>query len=196
MVAGYRTFVAAASLACMLLVLGEARVQAADTYTIDPVHSSVSFQADHAGISRVHGRFDQISGSFTIDKEDPSKSSFELTIQADSVDTNNKARDGHLKSPDFFNVRQFPAITFKSTSVKPVDGGYDVQGDLTMHGQTKPVSFMLKGGKEVQFPPGVHRTGFTTDLTIKRTDFGMSAKMLNAIADEALISVGIEGTRK
>jgi polyisoprenoid-binding protein YceI len=185
---------AAACAALLLIALAE--LQAAETYTIDPVHSSVSFQADHAGISRVHGRFDQVSGSFTIDKEDPSKSSFELTIQADSVDTNNKNRDNHLKSPDFFNARQFPVITFKSTSVKAVDGGYDVQGDLTMHGQTKPVSFTLKGGKEVQFPPGTTRTGFTTDLTIKRTDFGMSGKMINAIADEALISIGIEGTRK
>ena len=179
-----------------LVGLGEGLVRAAETYTIDPMHSSVSFQADHAGVSRVHGRFNQVSGSFTIDKDDPSKSSFELTIQTDSVDTNNKNRDNHLKSPDFFNAKQFPVITFKSTSVKATDGGYEVQGDLTMHGQSKPVSFVLKGGKEVQFPPGVHRTGFTTDLSLKRTDFGMSEKMLKMIADEALVSIAIEGTHK
>jgi polyisoprenoid-binding protein YceI len=196
MFAGNGARVAVIGLVGTLLGLGQYQARAADTYTIDPVHSSVSFQADHLGVSRVHGRFNNLSGSFTIDKEDPAKSSFELTVQAESVDTNNKQRDNHLRSPDFFNVKQYPVITFKSTSVKPVDGGYDVQGDLTLHGKTRPVSFTLKGGKEASFPPGVQRTGFTTELTIKRTDFDMSAKMVQAIADEALVTIGFEGTRK
>jgi polyisoprenoid-binding protein YceI len=191
---GHRAFAAVAILGYALV--GARPLSAADTYTVDPVHTSVSFQADHAGVSRVHGRFNQVSGSFTIDKEDPSKSSFELTIQADSVDTNFKQRDDHLRSPDFFNVKQFPVITFKSTNVKAVDGGYEVQGELTLHGTTKPVMFTLKGGKETEFPPKVSRTGFTTDMTIKRTDFGMSDKMIGLIADEALIIIGMEGTRK
>jgi polyisoprenoid-binding protein YceI len=167
----------------------------ATDYKVDGVHSSLSFKAQHAGISWVHGRFNDVSGTFTIDKDDPSKSSFELSVKAESVDTNNKGRDGHLRGPDFFNVKQFPTLTFKSTSVKAVDSGYEVTGDLTMHGETKPISFTLKGGKEVQFPPGTSRTGFATDLSLKRSDFGMN-KMIPMIGDEVLISVGLEGTQK
>jgi len=196
MFAKHRSLPGMAILSLISVLTGYQPLSAADTYTVDPVHTSVTFQADHAGVSRVHGRFNKVSGSFTIDKEDPSKSSFELTIQADTVDTNFKQRDDHLRSPDFFNVKQFPVIAFKSTNVKAVDGGYEVQGDLTLHGTSKPVMFTLKGGKETQFPQGVHRTGFTSDMTIKRTDFGMSDKMINLIADEALISIGMEGTRQ
>src|SRR5207245_2037241 len=147
-----------------LVVCFSAPIQAAETFVIDNVHSSVSFKAFHAGISWVHGRFDEVAGSFTLDSGDPSKCSFMLTLKVDSIDTNNKDRDKHLKSPDFFNAAQFPTITFQSTSVKPVEGGYEVTGDLTMHGVKKPITFTLKGGKKVQFPPGRNRTGFTTDL--------------------------------
>src|SRR5438445_11716893 len=99
-----------------LIVLAAAAFSAktadADDYKIDGVHSSVSFKVGHLGISWIHGRFNQVSGEFTVDGNN---SSFGLTIKADSVDTGNSKRDGHLKSPDFFNVKQFPLITFKST---------------------------------------------------------------------------------
>src|SRR5947209_15686571 len=84
--------------------------RAAESYAVDPVHSSVSFKVSHAGIAWVHGRFNEFSGAFTIDGD---KSAFELTIKAASVDTNNKGRDGHLTGPDFFNVKQYPTLTFK-----------------------------------------------------------------------------------
>jgi polyisoprenoid-binding protein YceI len=170
-------------------------LHAADTYTIDPVHSSVSFQAQHAGISYVHGRFNDVAGEFTIDKDDPSKSSVTLTIKVESVDTNNKQRDGHLRSGDFFNAKQFPTMTFKSKSFKAVEGGYEVTGDLTMHGETKAITFKLSGGKETEFPPKVQRTGYWADLKIKRSEFGMN-KMLEAIGDTVYVSVAVEGTKK
>ena len=120
---------------------------------------------------------------------------FELSIKAESVNTNNKMRDEHLHSPDFFNTKQFPTLTFTSTKVKKVDGGYEVTGDLTMHGVTKPVTFTLKGGdKTVEFPKGKQRLGFTTTLTIKRSDFDMK-NMLEAIGDEVHISIGVEGVK-
>src|SRR5260370_42531160 len=93
---------------------------AADDYKVDGVHSSISLQVQHFGISYVHGRFNDIAGDFSIDKADLSKSSCTLTIKAESVDTNNKGRDTHLRSGDFFNVKQFPTITFKSKSFKAV----------------------------------------------------------------------------
>jgi polyisoprenoid-binding protein YceI len=177
-----------------LVVFGAVPTWAAETYTVDNVHSSVSFKASHVGISWVHGRFDEVAGSFTIDSGDPSKCSFTLSMKVDSIDTNNKDRDKHLKSPDFFNAQQFPTIGFQSTSVKPVEGGYQVTGDLTMHGVKKPITFTLKGGKVVQFPPGKNRTGFTTDLILKRSDFDMG-KMLSAVGDEVPVSIGIEGVK-
>lgn len=183
------------AVAVVLIALVAVPALCADEFKVDPMHSSVSFQVQHAGISYVHGRFNEISGEFAIAKADPSKSSCTLTIKTESVDTNNKGRDTHLRSADFFNVKQFPTITFKSKSFKAIEGGYEVAGDLTMHGETKPVTFKLNGGKETEFPPKVKRTGYWAELKINRSDFGMN-KMLEAIGDTVYISVGVEGTKK
>ena len=137
-----------------VLFFGLGMVVKADDYTIDAAHSGVSFQISHLDLSYVQGRFNEFNGNFTIETADPTKSSFSLTIKTDSVDTNNKGRDGHLKSPDFFNAKQFPTITFKSTSVKPINGGYEVTGDLTMHGATNPVTFSIKGGGSKRISQG------------------------------------------
>ena len=136
-----------------LLCFGLGTAVKADDYTIDAVHSGVSFQILHLGLSNVHGRFNDFGGSFTIDTSDPSRSAFSLSIKTDSVDTNNTGRDGHLKSPDFFNVKQFPTIGFKSTSVKPIDGGYEVTGDLTIHGATKSGHFFAQGRQNGRVSP-------------------------------------------
>ena len=182
--------------ALLAVAASAAPAVAADNYAIDAAHSSVSFKAEHLGISWVHGRFNAFSGNFSIDKTDPAKSSFEMTIKTDSVDTGNKQRDMHLLSPDYFDAKQFSTITFKSTSVKAVAHGYEVKGDFTMHGQTKPITFTLLGGKEAEFPKGTKRTGFTTDLKLKRSDYGMIDKMPGALGDEVPVSISFEGARK
>jgi polyisoprenoid-binding protein YceI len=188
-----RTFLG--SLAVFALAVGStASTRAADTYTVDNVHTSVYFKIRHLGISSVYGRFNKVAGKFTVDKENPGKSSFALTITIDSVDTGNKMRDGHLKSGDFFNAKQFPLLKFKSTKVKAVKGGYRVTGNLTLHGVTKSISFTLQGGKQAEFPPKVKRIGFTTELTLKRSDFGMK-KMLNALGDKVTVGIGMEGVK-
>jgi polyisoprenoid-binding protein YceI len=166
----------------------------ADDYTVDPVHSGVTFKIDHLGLTSVQGRFNDVSGSFTIEK-DASKCSFNAAIKAETVDTNNSKRDDHLRSPDFFNTKQFPSMGFKSTSVKEAKNGYEVTGDLTVHGTTKPVTFTLVGGKTSEFPKGIHRTGYSTTFTIKRSDYGMD-KLADAIGDEVSITITIEGTKK
>src|SRR6266567_8403771 len=130
--------------AAFLVAFGSA-TRAADTFTVDPVHSSISFMIPHQEISYIHGRFNQFSGKFVIDRADPSKSSFLLSVKVESVDTNNPKRDEHLRAPDYFNAKQFPDMTFQSKTVKAVDGGYEVIGDLSLHGITKPVTFNLKG---------------------------------------------------
>jgi polyisoprenoid-binding protein YceI len=178
------------------IVVGVGSGARADDYVIDAVHSAVSFQISHLGLTYIQGRFNDFSGNFTIDTSDPSKSSFALTIKAESVDTNNSKRDDHLRAPDFFNVKQFPTITFASTAVKAIDGGYEVTGDLTMHGETRPVTFSLKGGKTAEFPPKVVRTGFSaSQIVLKRTDFGVG-KPMPVLGDDVYITIGFEGTKK
>jgi polyisoprenoid-binding protein YceI len=181
------------ALGAVLCAVAPAR--AADNYAVDPVHSGVHFKISHLGLAWVHGRFNDFSGSFTIDPDDPSKCSFGLNINTASVDTNNQKRDEHLRSPDFFNVKQFPAVAFKSTGLKAIKDGYQVSGDLTMHGVTKPVTFALTGGRKAEFPKGVQRTGFSTELILKRSDFGID-KFTEAVGDEVHIAVSFEGSKK
>ena len=167
----------------------------AETYTVDPVHSSISFMISHVGISNIHGRFNAFSGTIPIDQADPAKSSFALSIPIESIDTNNVKRDEHLRAPDYFNAKQFPTMSFQSTKVAAVDGGYDVTGDLTLHGVTKPVSFTLKGGdKVVEFPKGTKRIGLVSTLSIRRSDFGVNAEP-KGLGDEVPIFIGIEAAK-
>jgi polyisoprenoid-binding protein YceI len=178
------------------LSLTDRPASAADEYAYDPVHSSISFKAKHLDISWIHGRFNMAEGKFVIDKKDPAKSSFELSIDAASVDTANQARDEHLRQPDYFDTKQFPTIDFKSTSVKPIKGGYEVTGDFTMHGKTKKVTINLMGGKEADFM-GKKRVGFSTELAVKRSDFGFDKKNIGPmLGDEALIFIDCEAAQK
>jgi polyisoprenoid-binding protein YceI len=190
-----KNLAAMAMAACAVLGLGMAI--AGDDYKIDTMHSGVTFQITHLDLTSVHGRFNEFSGDITLDTSDPSKSSFKMTIKPDSVDTNSPKRDGHLKSPDFFNTKQYPSIDFVSTSVTPAEGGYQVTGNLTFHGETKPVTFTLKGGKKIEFPKGVQRTGYTTQFKIKRSDFGVGKKGLEKmLGDEVWVDVGFEAVQK
>jgi polyisoprenoid-binding protein YceI len=189
-----RRTLSASTLALGLVVALSSALRAADEYAYDGVHSSVTFKARHLDISWIHGRFNEVSGKFVIDRQDPSKSTFELSVKADSVDTGNVKRDEHLRQPDYFDTKQFPTIDFKSTSVKPIDGGYEVTGDFTMHGKTKPMTLVLKGGKEVEWK-GSKRVGFATEISVKRSDFGFDPAQIGLIGDEALILIDCEGVR-
>jgi polyisoprenoid-binding protein YceI len=167
----------------------------ADDYALDPAHAAVNFKISHIGLSWTYGRFKELSGTFTVAAANPVATKFEITAKAARVDTANVKRDEHLRSPDFFNVKQYPSLSFKSTSVKAVQGGYEVTGDLSPHGVTKSITVTVVGGRTVEFPKGVQRTGYSTEFKIKRSDFGMD-KMLEAIGDEVFISVSFEGTKK
>lgn len=168
---------------------------AADEYDYDLVHSSVSFKARHLGISWIHGRFNDVSGKFSLDREQPSKSTFELTIKVDSIDTANKARDEHLRQPDYFDTKQFPTITFKSTKTKVIEGGYEVTGNFTMHGKTQKIMLVLMGGKEYDFK-GTKRVAFSTEIALKRSDYGFDKRAIGPIGDKALIMIDCEGVKK
>jgi polyisoprenoid-binding protein YceI len=174
---------------------GGKSASAADEYDYDLVHSSVSFKARHLGISWIHGRFNQVAGKFSLDRENPSKSTFSLTIKTDSIDTANKARDEHLRQPDYFDTKQFPTIKFNSTSTKAIKGGYLVTGDFMMHGTTKKITLVLMGGKEHDFKK-VKRVAFSTEISLKRSDYGFDKNAIGPIGDKALIMIDCEGVRK
>jgi polyisoprenoid-binding protein YceI len=165
-----------------------------DSFKIDPVHSSVIFSAKHNGISDFYGAFKEVSGTVTFDSADPSKSSVELTIPVESVDTRNEKRDQHLKSPDFFNAKQFPALTFKSSKVEASGDTYKISGDLTLHGVTKPITVSFKKGGESKGAKET-RGGGEARFTIKRSDYDMKF-MVGPIGDDVNIIVSLEGVKQ
>lgn len=145
------------------------------TYTIDPNHSSVRFWVRHLMISKVHGELSDISGTVTGSLSDPANARVDVTIGTSGLDTGNEARDAHLKSPDFMDVEQFPTITFKSTAVsKTGDDTYDVTGDLTLHGVTRPVTLKAEVTPEIPSPFGGFKVGVSSTAVIEREQFGMT----------------------
>jgi polyisoprenoid-binding protein YceI len=170
-------------------------VNAADTFKIDPVHTFVLFSVQHLGIANTYGRFNDTSGTVVFDRDNPSKSSVELTVQVGSLDTHNEIRERSLKSPDFFDVKQFPTMTFKSTKVEGSGDMLKVSGDLTIRGVTKPVTVDFKKGGEGKGEFGEMRGGGETRFTIKRSDFGMNFE-LGDVGDEVTIILSLEGVKK
>jgi polyisoprenoid-binding protein YceI len=144
-------------------------------YTIDPAHSRIGFSARHAMVTKVRGSFNEFTGSGYFDEEDPSKSHVELTIKAASIDTRNPDRDNHLRSNDFLAMEQYPEITFRSTKVeKAADDKYNVTGDLTIRGVTRPVTLALELTGTAVDPFGNFRLGLEGGTTINRKDWGVS----------------------
>jgi len=175
-----RTIRFSLSTALVLIAVGTSPTLAED-YVIDASHSAATFQVPHLGLSWTSGRFNSLSGTVSTNP-----ATFTLVAKTDSIDTGNAQRDEHLKSPDFFNAKQFPEISFKSTSVRPATNGYEVTGELSLHGVTRPVTIQFLGGKEAEFPAGVYRTGFTGKLVIKRSTFGID-KFQEMVGDEVQI---------
>jgi polyisoprenoid-binding protein YceI len=170
------------------LSLGAGTSKAADVYKVDPVHSSVIFRVKHMNTSYAWGRFDDFAGSLSLDS---SQSKLQFQIKTASVDTNNANRDNHLRSPDFFNAVQFPTIGFVSKSVTQKGNAYEVVGDMTLHGVTRPLTFKLiptGTGKDMK---GNAIAGFEASFTLSQKEFGIT-KMAAAIGDEVWVIVGIE----
>ncbi|GAA2036817.1 YceI family protein [Terrabacter terrae] len=143
-------------------------------YTIDPSHTRVGFSARHAMVTKVRGHFDEFEGSAHVDTVDPAKSSVSVTIQAASVTTGNEQRDGHLKTPDFFDIANYPQITFVSTDVERDGAEWAITGDLTINGVTKSVTIPFEETGSAKDPFGNTRVGFEGDVTIDRTEWNLS----------------------
>ena len=168
----------------------------AATYEGDTVHSFVLFKVKHMGASWTYGRFSDFTVSFQADEAKPELSSVAFEVKAESVTTGNEKRDQHLRSPDFFNAKEFPLITFKSTSVHTIDKDtVAVTGDLTLHGVTKPLTVKVVkvgSGKNMK---GGELMGVETTFTLKRSDFGMNTPV-GPDSDEVQLTVAVEGAKK
>ncbi|HYP76679.1 MAG TPA: YceI family protein [Polyangiaceae bacterium] len=155
-----------------LLVASAASADSAD-WAIDASHSHVGFSISHLVVSSVNGRFKDISGKATLNEADLTKSSVDLTIKVNSLNTDDEKRDAHLKSPDFFDAAKYPEIKFHSTKIARGGKQFKVTGDLTIRDVTKSVTLDGKLSKPIKSPWGKDVRGAKFEGTIKRGDFGL-----------------------
>lgn len=167
----------------------------AQTYQIDPVHTSLIFRVKHMNTAYIYGRFNQVTGTIVVDERNPARSSVNIEVDANSVYTANEQRDNHLRSPDFFNTRQFPTIRFTSTEVRRVNANtLQVKGNLTMHGVTRPITVNVLLTGKGRNPQGKEIIGFETTFTVRRSEFGMRYG-LPGLGDEVRVTLSVEAFR-
>jgi polyisoprenoid-binding protein YceI len=180
--------------------LGISAARASDTFEVDRSHSSVGFKVRHL-VSNVTGRFGDFSGTVMLDLTDPSRSSVAFKIKAASIDTQEPKRDGHLKSPDFFEVEKFPEWTFASTKIVKAQGNaYDVTGSFAMHGVTREITIPVELLGTAKDPWGNERAGFSSSFSLNRKEYGIVwNKILDAggtlLGDEVTVSINLEAIK-
>ena len=188
---------------CGLTILVGLQAAAQTTHwQIDPAHSDALFSVRHMGIANVHGSFSGVTGTAILDDKNMAQSSVDATIDTTTVDTTNAMRDKDLKGPNFFDVAKFPTMHFVSTKLVQTNGQWQLIGNLTLHGITKPVTLALDStGKDQLDPWGKTRRGFTATTTINRRDFGVvwsgTLKSGDAVVDNQVhITLEIEMIRQ
>ena len=168
------------------LILGSF-AYAADTYTIDPAHTRVGFAARHFGINTVKGRFKEFTGKLMMDGEALKEAT--ATIQVQSIDTGVEQRDDHLRTPDFFDAKTYPTITFKTKRVEPTSDGVVMIADFTMRGVTKELRLPVTLSKPIKDPWGGTRVGLETKTKLNRKDYGIK---YNDVLESGVAAVGDE----
>lgn len=168
----------------------------AGTWTIDPAHSEVGFSVRHLMVSKVKGSFERFEGAITV-AEDPLASSVTATVDLSSINTRDAQRDGHLRSPDFFETDTYPTLTFRSTAVTPKGQDYEVTGELTIKGVTREVVLALEFNGVHPDPWGGTRSGFSASTEISRKDFGIDFQIPMdgggvVVGDKISISLEVE----
>ena len=152
----------------------EAQTTPATTWVIDPMHSEVQFKVKHLMVSTVSGQFSQYEGTLEMAGDDFADAKIAFSADIDSISTGNEQRDGHLKTAEFFDAEQFPKLTFESTDMTKVAGDtYKVDGHLTLHGVTKPITLTAEYGGQMQDFYGNTKAGFEVTGVIKRKEFGL-----------------------
>ena len=180
-----------------VLSLASLSTLAAD-YVIDTKgsHASIGFKVSHLGYSWVTGRFNRFSGEFSYDADNPADAKVSVEIETGSIDSNHAERDKHLRSDDFLNVNKYPKALFVSTGYKELgDGKGELEGKLTLHGVTKPLSIEVNKVGEGKDPWGGYRAGFKGETSFAMADFGIR-KNLGPAAREVTLYLNIEGIRK
>ena len=176
-----------------LAMASKSNIAAKETFNIDSVHSTAIFRVQHLGAGNFYGRFNELEGTIEWDAE--GGPSFDVSIKIESVDSGNEALDKHLKNADFFDAKQFPTMTFKSTGAKKMGDDWKVMGEMTMHGVTKAVEVDMEFVGRADVGRG-DRVGFETTFTVKRSDFGMNWGVENgALGDATKIIVSLEGIK-
>jgi len=186
-----------AALALGSILLGAGQTMAAD-YVIDKKgqHAFVNFKISHLGYSWVYGTFRDFDGSFSFDAAHPEASKVKVTLKTASIDSNQAERDKHLRSADFLNVDKYPTATFESTSVKPTgQNSFDIAGNLSLNGVTKPVVIAARFIGEGKDPWGGYRAGFEGSTTLKLKDFAIQ-KDLGPSSQEVKLILSLEGVRQ
>ena len=189
------------SLAAICLCLAIAGSTMAEPYTIDPAHTQITFKVKHLGITNVSGSFGIFSGNFEFDPKAFEKGTASATIDVSSINTGVEQRDNHLRSADFFDVEKHPKMTFKSTKIQGIEGSsFELVGDLTIRGVTKPVTLEVDFDGTATDPFGNEKAAFTASTTINRKDFGMTwNKALEAggllVSDEVRILLEVQGNK-
>jgi len=181
-------------LAGLLSIAAPLAVAQTSTWVPDKMHSEVAFTVQHMGISNVHGKFGNITGTVVANDADITKSTINVTIDMTTVDTGVSMRDNDLKSDHFFDVTQFPTATFVSTSIAKSGTGLTVSGNLTLHGVTKPVTLTVEGpaGPAQGMDKKPHE-GFTATTTISRTAFGIAASMPSGmVSDQIKLTIDLD----
>lgn len=185
-----RSAVAAVASAVLAIPLfAQTAAAAPEVWVVDKPHSSASFKIRHL-MANVNGSFRDFDAVVQIDRAEPARSSVEFTIKSASIDTHESGRDEHLRSPDFFEVEKYPAITFKSTSVvKKSESLFEVTGDFTMHGVTKRLTLPVNYLGSVRDSRGNEKIGFQIETTLDRKDYNIS---WNRVLDEGGVLLGDE----
>jgi polyisoprenoid-binding protein YceI len=188
---------------CGLAVLAGLHAGAQTTqWQIDPVHSDALFSVRHMGIANVHGSFSKVTGTVVLNEKEMAQSSVDATIDTTTVDTRNAMRDADLKSANFLNVATYPTMHFVSTKLVDNHGKWQLYGNLTLHGTTRPIVLDLDTPTKEQLDPwGNTRRGFTATTSLNRRDYGLvwsgTLKSGDAVvADQVNITLEIELVKK
>ena len=184
--------------AILLAVSGQLALAQTSTWVPDKAHSEVDFSILHMSLSHVHGHFGGIGGTIVWNDADITKSAVNITIDVSTVDTGNSGRDSDLKSGNYFDIAQYPTATFISTSITKTAKGLTVNGNLTLHGVTKPVTLDVEGPSgPVSGMDHKPHAGFSATTTFKRSDFDIAPKMpTTMVGDEVQLQIEVDAAKQ